>query len=349
MQKTLITWCKRYLSNREAVAILTIFIVSLLAIHFLRSILTPIIASIIIAYMLLPLVKKLKTLKIPHVLAVTIVFLLFLGIFLLLLLWVLPMLWEQFMNLFATFPDLIAKGQSFFLNLHSQYPKIVSLEQLQQMASGLQGQLTNLGKFIISFSLLSITQAITAVVYLVLVPLLIFFFLKDSTAITNWLKKFLPQKASSLNQIWAEVDTKIGSYIKGKIIEILIVAVVTIVTFLLLQLPYSILLGFLVGVSVIIPYIGVVIVTIPICLIAFLEWGFGSQFFYLLLAYVVIITLDANILVPMLFSEALSLHPVAIILGILLFGALGGFWGIFFAIPLVILVNSLIKFWPKTE
>jgi len=63
--------------------------------------------------------------------------------------------------------------------------------------------------------------------------------------------------------------------------------------------------------------------------------------------YVTIHVLDGNILVPILFSEAVNLHPVAIIVAVLVFGGIWGFWGIFFAIPLATLVKALLNAWPR--
>ncbi len=84
------------------------------------------------------------------------------------------------------------------------------------------------------------------------------------------------------------------------------------------------LLSVLVGISVVIPYIGAVMVTLPIIIIAFTQWGWSAHFAYLLTVYAIIITLDANVLVPLLFSEAVDLHPVTIILAVLIFG--GATW-----------------------
>jgi putative permease len=88
-------------------------------------------------------------------------------------------------------------------------------------------------------------------------------------------------------------------------------------------------------------------VSVPIILVAFLEWGWTTPLLYLLIAYAILLTFDANILVPFLFSEAVKIHPVAIIIAILFFGAVWGFWGIFFAIPLAILSKALIHSWPR--
>ena len=103
----------------------------------------------------------------------------------------------------------------------------------------------------------------------------------------------------------------------------------------------------MVGFSVLIPYIGAAVVTIPIAFVAFFQWGWGWDFGQVIFAYAIIQALDGNVLVPLLFSEALNLHPVAIIAAILVFGGLWGFWGIFFAIPLATLVAAVLKAWPR--
>ena len=107
------------------------------------------------------------------------------------------------------------------------------------------------------------------------------------------------------------------------------------------------LLGLVVGLSVIVPYIGATVVTFPVLLVGWFQWGWGVDLGWLAMAYLIIQALDGNVLVPLLFSEVVSLHPVAIILAILVFGGFWGFWGVFFAIPLATLVNAVIQAWPS--
>jgi putative permease len=115
----------------------------------------------------------------------------------------------------------------------------------------------------------------------------------------------------------------------------------------MMELQYAILLSTLVGFSVVIPYIGAAAVTIPIAAIAFFQWGWSADAWYVLIAYGVIQALDGNVLVPLLFSEVVNLHPVAIIIAVLVFGGIWGFWGVFFAIPLATLVQAVLKAWPR--
>ena len=143
------------------------------------------------------------------------------------------------------------------------------------------------------------------------------------------------------------MDQQIANYVRGKAVEILLVGSVTFLAFLLLGLNYAVLLAVLVGLSVLIPYIGATIVTVPVAAVAYLQFGWGGDFALVMVIYGVIQFIDGNILVPLLFSEAVNLHPVAIITAILFFGGVWGFWGIFFAIPLATLLKAVINAWPK--
>ena len=87
--------------------------------------------------------------------------------------------------------------------------------------------------------------------------------------------------------------------------------------------------------------------TVPVFLIGVSQWGGGPELTYLMVVYFIIQALDGNVLVPLLFSEAVNLHPVAIILAVVFFGGIWGMWGVFFAIPLATLIKALIDAWPR--
>jgi putative permease len=190
---------------------------------------------------------------------------------------------------------------------------------------------------------------ITILVYLILLPLLVFFFLKDKVTIIEWAKNFLPKEDELVVRVWRDVDRQIGNYVRGKFWEIIIVWGVSYLTFLVLGLRYAMVLSVCLGISVLVPFVGVAVVTIPVVLVAWFQWGWSADFAYLVIAYIVIKELDANLLVPLLFSEVNDLHPVAIIVAVLLFGGLWGVLGLFFAIPLANLVQAVINAWPKSD
>jgi putative permease len=200
---------------------------------------------------------------------------------------------------------------------------------------------------LLSVSFSSLMTAITIGIYLVLVPILVFFMLKDKPLILAWVTAFLPKDRHLTEQVGREVDQQIGNYVQGKLAEIVIVGVVTWIVFRFIGLQYTVLLAALTGVSVLIPYVGATVVTIPVALVAYFQFGLAPGFYSALIAYGVIQFLDGNVLVPILFSEVVDLHPVAIIAAILLFGGLWGFWGVFFAIPLATVIQAILRAWPR--
>jgi putative permease len=175
----------------------------------------------------------------------------------------------------------------------------------------------------------------------------VFFFLKDKDRILGWFIQYLPRDRNLSTRVWREVDMQIGNYVRGKFIEIFILWSASYVTFTLMHLNYALLLSVLMGLSVIIPYVGATLVTFPVVLVAFFEWGVTDEFWYLILAYTIIQGLDGVVLVPLLFSEVVNLHPVAIVVAILYLGGIWGVWGVFFAIPLATLVKAVLTAWPR--
>ncbi len=341
-------WYQRYFSDQEAVILFFILIFSLFILSTMGRILAPLFASIVIAYLLDAPINLLVRWRCPRAIAIVGVFILFLGLLIIGLFGFLPLLWQQLINLFNELPIIIGKIQQLLLQLPEHYPEYVNSHQITQVIGSFKLQLGNFGKAVLSISLSSIPNIVMLIVYFVLVPLLVLFILFDRDELLTWLQSFLPQKRTTLSTIWRNVNGHIGNYVRGKILEAIIVTIVCLIAFGLLGLQYTILLSVLVGLSVIIPFVGAVVVTIPIVIIAFIQWGSSAHFVYLLIVYGVIITIDANVLVPLLFSEAVDIHPVAIIVAILLFGAWWGFLGVFFAIPLAALVKTVFQSWPRT-
>jgi putative permease len=349
MSSILTKWFKQYLSRPEAIALVLIFIAALATLNVMGQILVPIIISVFLAYLLFGMVKILKKNGLPAWVAVILVYSLFISLFLLACLWLFPVLWEELVALVSEVPSLLSNGQILLFRLHDAYPELVSISHLHRAIALISQYLANFGKEAVAFSIVSLFNMVTVIIYLVLIPLLVFFFLRDGEKIIKWFTNFLPKDRRILQHVWEELQEQIRNYIRGKTIEIVIVGAVSIAVFGILGLRYAILLGSLVGLAVVIPYIGFIVVTVPIAVIGLMQWGVSAQFFYLMSNHIIISILDAYILVPFLFSEVMNLHPLAIILAVLIFGNLFGFWGVFFAIPLMTLVNVLIKSWPREE
>ncbi|EGG94120.1 Putative permease PerM [gamma proteobacterium IMCC1989] len=343
------TWIDRYFHNEEAVLVVVLLALSFVVIWSLGDVLGPVLAAIIIAFLMQGMMVSLKNKGLPHWSAVAVAITFLISVMVLALVFIIPALWEQALSLSKELPRMVTQGRDLLLHLPESYPTFITEGQVEQLILHASTRLASFGQVVVSFSVANLPVLLTGLLYMVLVPLLVFFFLKDSQSMLTWVGSLLPKERPVMNKIFAEMNQQIANYVRGKVIEILVVGIVSYISFTILGLNYAVLLALAVGLSVVIPYVGAVLVTIPVLLIGFFQWGWGYELLYLTIVYFVIQGLDGNVLVPLLFSEAVKLHPVAIILAVLIFGGLWGFWGVFFAIPLATLVKAIINAWPSPQ
>lgn len=346
MFKLFSDWYTRKFSDPHAVTLVVILVCIALFIALFSSLLMPVFVAIALAFLLDLPVNKLMHNSMSRSSATVVVVVTFLSFSLLAVLGLMPIIWKQSSNLFQEVPHMISQGQEYLLTLPEQYPELIQASQIESFIVMVNDNLLEWGQVALKASLNSISDIVALMVYLILVPLMVFFFLKDKAELLNSIAIFLPKERRMAIKVGKEMNQQILNYIRGKVIEILIVGAASTVSFMFLDLQYALLLGVLVGLSVLVPYVGATVVTLPVMLVALFQFGFSSEFGYVMLAYGIIQALDGNVIVPLLFSEAVNLHPVIIIIAVIFFGGLWGFWGVFFAIPLATLVKAVINAWP---
>lgn len=339
-------WIDRYFHNEESVLVLVLLLISFVIIWTMGDVLGPVLASLVIAFLMQGMVTWLKEKGVSHLLAVITAVVLLMSAMTGIMLFLIPVIWQQSTKLINELPGMLIQGRDLLLHLPDKYPAFINEAQVEQFIRHASNEFGALGQYIVSFSIANLPILFIVLLYLILIPLLVFFFLKDGKSMLQWAGNLLPKERPVMSKIWTEMNQQIANYVRGKFTEILLVAAVSCIAFVVLGLKYAVLLGLIVGLSVVIPYVGAVVVTIPVMLIGYFQWGFGSELLILGIVYLVIQGIDGNILVPILFSEAVKLHPVAIILAVLFFGGLWGFWGVFFAIPLATLVKAITNAWP---
>lgn len=342
-------WFLRQLSHPQIVSLLLLFLLLWGLLTFFTAVFAPVLAATVVAYLLEAPVHRLERLGLTRSVASVLVWMVAVVFLALGLSTLLPQLLRQSAQIAAELPTLAQELQRWLAVLAERYPSVISPDQIQGLAGGLSINLSTLRQEVLARTHLLGVGLSYAVIYLILVPLIVFFLLKDKALVKTWLRQFLPRDIALITQVWADVDQQLGNYVRGKVIEILIVWVVTFVTFSLLGLNYAMLLGAATGFSVLVPYLGATVVTFPVAAVAYSQFGIGPAFVSALVAYGIIQALDGNVLVPLLFSEANDLHPLAIIIAVLFFGMTYGFWGVFFAIPLATVVAAVIKAWPAAQ
>ncbi|PMH41064.1 AI-2E family transporter [Vibrio sp. 10N.286.49.B3] len=343
------SWYKRRFSDPHAVSLVATLFIGFITIYFFGHLIAPLLVAIVLAYLLEWPVLQIQRLGVPRTLAVMLVIIVFLSLAFFALFGLVPTIWTQVGNLINDIPNMYAGLQTFMISIPERYPELANLQIVETLASNAKNKVVGMGESVVKGSLASLVSLATLGVYLILVPMLIFFLLKDKEEMLDMASGVLPKNRRLSTQVWREMNQQISNYIRGKVLEILIVGSVSYATFAIFDLRYSALLAVAVGLSVLIPYIGAAAVTVPIAIVALFQWGLTPQFYSLLIAYGIIQALDGNLLVPILFSEAVNLHPVAIIVSVLVFGGLWGFWGVFFAIPLATLVKAVWNALPSSE
>ncbi|MGY8985158.1 MAG: AI-2E family transporter [Sphingomonadales bacterium] len=338
-------WIEKLFADPQVVYLLFVLLLALLTIMLFGKMVTPVIASVVIAFLLDGGVERLNKRGLSSFLSVVIVYIVFMTLAVFAFFTILPPIMSQFAQFFGLLPAMAGALQDAAMKLPEAYPGLIDESQILDLITKVRAELLIIGQRALTFSLGNITNLLTIIVYMILVPVMLFFFLKDKAVILHWLSGFLPNDRTLLDQVWKEVMTKTGDYARGKVYEILIVGFSSWVVYTFLDLRFAAFLALLTGFSVVIPYIGAALVTFPVGFVALFQWGFGAEFLGALIAYLIMQAIDGNLLAPLLFSEVVKLHPNAIILAILIFGGIWGLWGVFFAIPLATLSHAVIKAW----
>ncbi|EKY3232503.1 AI-2E family transporter [Cronobacter malonaticus] len=348
MLEMLTQWYRRRFSDPEAIALLAILVAGFCILFFLHGLLAPLLVAIVLAYLLEWPTSRLQRIGCSRGLAATLVLVLFIGIVLVMAFVVVPVAWQQGIYLIRDIPGMLNKLSDYAATLPKRFPALMDAGIIDAIAENMRTRIITLGDSVVKYSLASLVGLLTLAIYLILVPLMVFFLVKDKEQLLNAVRRVLPRNRGLAGQVWVEMNQQITNYIRGKVLEMIVVGVATWIGFLIFGLNYSLLLAVLVGISVLIPYIGAFMVTIPVVCVALFQFGMGTEFWSCFAVYLIIQGLDGNVLVPVLFSEAVNLHPLVIILSVVIFGGLWGFWGIFFAIPLATLIKAVVHAWPET-
>ncbi len=342
-------WFKRTLADRQMVVLSLLLVLVFLTLALIGDMLAPAIAAVVIAFLLDGMAQFLRARGMRNILATTLTFIMFLLISFVAIVGILPPIISQFGEFFSQMPSMVTKLQTTLVALQQNYPEIISPQQLNGLFDQVGDEMIAMGQSVVKSSVGEIGSLITIIVYLILVPVMVFFFIKDRDKILAWFADFMPNDVELANEVWTDVLAKSGDYARGKVYEILIVGFVSFAAYSIIDLRFAAFLAMLTGLSVIIPYIGAATVTFPVAIVALAQWGFGPDLAVAVGVYLVLQALDGNLLAPLLFSEVVKLHPNAIILAILFFGGIWGLWGVFFAIPLATVADAVIRAWIKRK
>ena len=211
------SWFEKHFSDPQAILLVAILFLGGILVLYWGSILTPILAGIIIAYVLEGLVCRINKLGVPRMAAFLLTYTLFITALALFLIGLVPLVISQLTQLVTDFPEILQKIQQLILEVSVKYP-VLADHEIEKMLGTFSSEIVGVGQKLLSVSLSSVADVFTITVYLVVVPLLVFFLLKDKTEILGWFRRFIPRDRGLASSVWKEVDIKMGNYIRGKLL-----------------------------------------------------------------------------------------------------------------------------------
>ncbi|MBP2256595.1 AI-2E family transporter [Virgibacillus alimentarius] len=307
---------------------------------FLWHLFLPFIIACLIAYLLYPVIQKIHQYNIPKGLAILFIYIIFFGGLAGIIYSVYPAVIHELKDLNKHLPHLIQMYEDLIYQLYestSFLPETVH-NKLDNLIIKLETSLENLLEKLLG----GVTKIFDLIVFLTVIPVLVFYILKDYNQIRNFLKNFIPKKyRNQSNKVLHAINQNLGNYIRGQLLVSSFVSLATLIAFHLLNIKYALLLAIIMGLTNIIPYFGPIIGAIPA--VAITLTMSGKLIILVLLAIFVIQLIESNLLSPYIVGKSINIHPIAIIFALLLGGQLSGVIGMILAVPILTILNVLTK------
>ncbi|KPU44956.1 AI-2 transport protein TqsA [Oxobacter pfennigii] len=324
--------------------IILIFLLGFIIIfsRYIYDILYIFILSFFIAYLLNPLICYFEHRGMKRSAAIIIIYIALVAIFVFICLYALPELFKDLGKLSQVAPEYYDEFNSFISEIQNIYLKA-------GLPEGIKNVIDNSIKkyqFYFTMYLENATSSIITVASNIfkysLVPILMYYFLKDFNSIAEKSRLLVPRKyRQSTVRIFESVDNILGSYVRSQMILSLLIAIMTSIALFFLKVEFFLIIGILNGVTNIIPYFGPIIGTVPAVLFAFLDTPIKAL--YTLIAMIIIQQLEADIIAPKIMGNSVGLHPVTVILMLLIGGKFFGVAGLILAVPAAAALKTIYK------
>lgn len=310
------------------------------------SALTPFFIAAIISYMLQPLVSYLsRQHQFPKIITVSIISVLFLTIFIVVVVLLLPIIYQQISLLISKIPIYKNYLQTQLIPLITQKIHLIDPMITDRLKDSINNFTNGIFLLITSFANNIWRYTITTInlfFLFILIPIIIFYFLRDWSKMINIIDNLLPVKNQDrIRKILASINYTLAAYIRGQLNVCLLLSVYYSVSLYIIGIDFSILLGVLSGFSIIIPFVGIIISFSFTMIISYFALGISTKLFYIVIIYCFGGILDSYLLAPKMIGDKIGLHPLWIIFAVLALGNLLGFIGILFAIPIAGIIKVL--------
>ncbi len=321
-------------------AILIVVVAAVALLFSVRSIIAPFLFGAVLAYLINPWIDKMSSQNIPLLVSIIVIYLyIIIGLYLLVFI-SLPMIADQLDNLFLFLADFVdgveSWGEGFFASLTNNSFASNLQTILAEAAEGIRQRLLGSGDQMVE-TMMSLPKLL---LFAVLSPILSYYLLKDKRQIIKAIINLIsPQRQGEFLRMSGEINTLIREFIRGYLLISLIVAVISAFIYYLIGLDYPLVLGLLMGIGDLIPYVGPFLGAIPALLIALNHNQ--TIFIITLVAILIIQQLEGNVITPRIIDQRIGLNPVLTIFAVMAGSVLFGIAGAILAMPLTAIIILL--------
>ena len=325
------------LAPRQYLWIVGACVVIVLALRWLGSVLTPFLIGAILAYLGRPAVNRAEKRGVPRSLSTLLVMLfiaiLLAGLFLVLI----PLVQSEVVSITRRLPDLFAQFTDRvapFLQDKFGITVALDFDSIRTFISDNAQEARDVSIRLLSGVKKGSAIVLSLLVNLALIPVVMFYLLRDWNMILGRLDDLLPRRwGPKVRSVAREVDGVLAEFLHGQLLVMLALATYYSVALSIARLDHAVAIGILTGVLVFIPYVGFGLGFLLGLTAAILEFHGWPGFFAVLAVYAVGQLLESYVLVPFLVGDRIGLHPLAVIFALLAFGELFGFAGVLMALP----------------
>ncbi len=323
---------------------LTIFL------YYARRVVIPFFVAFALAYLLDPVVDRMEKWKLSRTLSVvslmTVFFASILGAGLL----VFPLLRVQAENLAKNLPRYIEVVENW---LRPLLEKIAGLDQakIQELLNEGMARFGELPLKVLTFvsaflwdSLSNLFDMLLMAANLVILPVVMFYLLRDYDKITEKVQALIPPRLKdTIVDTVSEVDQVLANFVRGQLMVAFLMGALYSIGLFMVGTPMSLFIGFLAGLANLVPYLGIVVGFFPAALLTYLQVQEWMPILWVMGVFGVVQMLEGVVISPRILGENIGLHPVAVIFAVLLGGELFGLTGIILGVPAVAVLNVLLR------
>ena len=305
------------------------------------AVLTPFVISVIIAYMLNPLVGRLQKLGVPRGTSIAIIYFVFFLALAALLVNSIPLFIDQLREFGEHLPQLIEQANRWIDGFHEDKQRLLP-EAVRKAVDSNLGSFESRVTAEISKILERIGNSVEGLIDAFVIPFLVFYMLKDVQLIERTAMVFFPKSTRrEIIRLLRSIDEALGNYIRGQLLIAFIVGMLAYIGLGIVGMPYAFLLAMIVAITNIIPYVGPLIGAAPAILLAFTVSPMMAL--KVTIVNLVIQQLEGNFISPFLIGRSLKLHPMMIIFALMLGGEIFGMVGLILAIPVVAVGKVVVQ------